>query len=424
MTDFLTRRKFNEFLVAAGAAAALGPAISPFAAQAAGGRVVIIGGGFGGATCANYIKRYASGVEVTLIEKNAKYVTCPFSNTVLGGLNDMDFITRGYSGLSGHGINVLNDMVTAIDPAGKKVSTKGGKSIPYDALIVSPGISFRWDQINGYDEAASQTIPHAWQAGAQTEILKKQLEGMADGGVVIISTPKGPMRAPPAPYERASMIANYLKNHKPKSKVLLLDSADSFEELDLYEQGWKKLYPDMIERVKGSQVVKVDVAGKTVTTAGGQTHKGSVINLIPPQQAGAIALAAGLAGDDGWCPVNQGTFESVNHNGVYVIGDSCIAGDMPKAGSAANTQAKVCVAAILSALTGAAMPKPAYGSVFYSLVGKRWGISSVGVYRLEGGKIKMVSGGPSPLDASKKVRSKEAKFAAGWYKAITGDTFG
>ncbi len=422
-----TRRGLIRLLGAAGAATALGPLVFPGKAfPKAGGRVVVVGGGFGGAICANYLPRYAPGTGVTLVEQSAKFVTCPFSNTVLGGIHDMDFITHSYDKLRGkQGIDVVHDTVIAIDPAAKTVALKGGKSLAYDHLVVSPGISFRWGAIEGYDEAAAEVMPHAWKAGPQTVLLRKQLEAMKDGGVVVITVPEKPYRAPPAPYERASMIAYYLMENKPKSKVLILDSNSDFEVRGVFMEAWEKFYPGMIEWIKGpdGRVERVDAGAMTVHAAG-QAHKGDVINVIPPQKAGEIAQAAGLADDSGWCPVDQRTFESSKHKGIHVIGDSCIAGEMPKGGSAANTQAKVCAAAIASSLTGAAMPEPTYISAFYLLVKKRYGLSNVAVYRLTDGRIKKVSGGLSPEKARKKSRRKEAEFRDGWYAAITAEMFG
>lgn len=425
----LTRRGLIKSLGAAGAASLIGPFFLHGAARAqASGRVVVVGGGFGGATCAKYVRHYGPGVEVTLVERSEKYLTCPFSNTVLGGLHDMDFITHGYDRLKAkHGVNVVVDTVSAIDPAAKSVALKGGKSLSYDHLVVAPGIDFRWGAIEGYDEAASEVMPHAWKAGPQTALLRKQIQAMDDGGVVVIATPEGPFRAPSAPYERASMIAFYLKDNKSKSKILIVDARDEFEEKAQFIGAWENLYPGMIELIRasyGGMVRKADPSTMTVVGKNGESYKGNVINVIPPQKAGAIAQAAGLADDDGWCPVDQRTFESSKHKGVHVIGDSCKAGEMPKAASAASTQAKACAAAIVSSLSGTDMPEPLFVSVFYSVVERRYGISNAHVYRLVDGEIKAVSGGPSPEKESKKFRRREAQFAESWYEAITGDAFG
>jgi sulfide dehydrogenase [flavocytochrome c] flavoprotein subunit len=337
----------------------------------------------------------------------------------------MAFITHDYKNLAAmRNIKLLKDEAVDIDVAGKRVITRNRMALHFDHLVVSPGVDFRWDAIEGYDEELSKRIPHAWQAGEQTKVLRNQLEAMPDGGVVVISTPKGQYRAPPAPYERASMIAYYLQQHKPRSKVLVLDSKTSFGEYDLFRQSWDRLYPDMIEWIGSSTVTRLNVDAMTVMTKEGASYKGDVINIIPPQQAGKIAVATGLANKDGWCPVNQSSFESANHKSIHVIGDSCIPGEMAKAGSAANTQAKACAAAIVASVTGAAMPNPIFMDVFYGLIGKRHAISNVNVYKLSNGIIKRTSGGPSSGRASDIIRYKEVIYAEAWYKSITSDTFG
>jgi len=423
------RRDFLKLLGASSLAASSGSLILPFNAQAkTGGRVVVVGGGFGGATCANYIRRFDSSIEVTLIEPSKEFVTCPFSNTVLAGIYKMDYITQSYEGLEkNRGVKVLHDMVTAIDPAAKKVKLKSGSSVNYDRLVVSPGISFRWDAIEGASDATAEIMPHAWKAGNQTLLLQKQLTTMKDGGTFIIAVPQKPYRAPPAPYERASLVAYYLSQKKPKSKVLVIDSGDSNEELPVFKAAWKELYPNMIEWIKGSEhgeINKIDTKTMTVFGRSGAKHKGDVINLIPPQKAGDIALSSGLAGKDGWCDVEPATFESKAHKGIHVIGDACLAGEMPKTGHAASSQGKICAAAVVTALRGEKLPADfTYSESIYSLLAPKYGISSAGVYRLKSGKITRVSGGVSDVDASNKTRVKESNFAKGWYKGITTDTF-
>jgi sulfide dehydrogenase [flavocytochrome c] flavoprotein subunit len=388
---------------------------------------VIVGGGFGGASCAKYLSRIAPGVEVTLVERNTKFITCPFSNAVLGGLYDIDFITQGYDALRNvHGVNVVHDNATAIDPSAKKVVLAGGTALEYDHLVVSPGIDFQWGAIEGYDEAASEIIPHAWKAGPQTLLLRRQLEQMRDGGVVIIAPPKNPFRCPPGPYERASMIAHYLKQAKPKSKILIYDAKNKFSKQPLFEQGWQELYPGMIEWIKesdGGDIERVDAKAMTVYPTFGDPQKADVINLIPPQKAGAIANAAGLSNDDGWCMVNQRTFESSVHKNIHVIGDAAIANPMPKSGFAASSQGKVCAMAIAASLSGQKMPDPSYVNTCYSLVGPRYGISVAAVYRLgEEGIVSVKgAGGTSPADAPDAFRQDEARYALGWYESITSD---
>ena len=426
----LTRRNFIRLTGAIGAATSVlaWPMVS--LAGKASGRVVIIGGGFGGASCAKYLSRLAPGIEVTLVERNTSFITCPFSNAVLGGLYDIDFITRGYDALRDvYGVNVIHDSATTIDPPAKKVLLAGGTDLQYDHLVISPGIDFQWGAIEGYDETVSETIPHAWKAGPQTLTLRRQLEQMQDGGVVIIAPPKNPFRCPPGPYERASMIAHYLKQAKPKSKILIYDAKEKFSKQSLFEQGWQALYPGMIEWIKesdGGAIERVDAKTMTVYPTFGDPQKADVINLIPPQKAGTIAHVAGLTNDNGWCPVNQRTFESTIHKSIHVIGDAAIANPLPKSGFAASSEGKVCATAIAASLSGQEMPEPSYVNTCYSLVGPRYGISVAAVYRMKDESIVSVkgAGGVSPADATDAFRGDEARYAVGWYKSITSDIWG
>ena len=425
-----TRRDFVLSVGALGAATSvLGwPGLGH--AKAGGGRVVVIGGGFGGATCAGYLRRLSSDIDVTLVERDTMFMTCPFSNAVLGGLYDMDLITHGYDSLrDDHGVKVVHDSAVDVDANAKKVRLAGGSSLDYDRLVVSPGIDLRWGAIEGYDEAASATMPHAWKAGEQTTILRKQLEAMPDGGVVIIAAPPNPFRCPPGPYERASLIAHYLKKHKPRSKILIYDAKPKFSKQPLFEQGWAALYPGMIEWISesdGGAIDAVDVKAMTVNPTFGDPQKGDVINVIPPQKAGMIAAIAGLADESGWCSVDQRTFESKAHKDIHVIGDASIATPMPKSGFAASSQGKVCATAIVASLSGQEMPDPSYVNTCYSLVGPDYGISVAAVYRLEENGIAAVAGagGVSPKDADAEFRVAESRYALGWYQSITSDTWG
>ena len=423
----MNRRSFLGLVGAAGVATATGTLTAIPALAGKGAHVVVVGGGFGGATCANYIHRYGTSIKVTLIEPNEYFYTCPFSNTVLGGMNNMSFIRHGYSGLkSKRGVDVIHDRVESVNANGKTVKLAGGKTLSYDRLVMSPGISFRWDAIAGYDEKASALIPHAWQAGEQTKILLKQLQSMRDGGVVVIAPPGNPFRCPPGPYERASMIAHYLKQHKPKSKILILDAKDKFSKQPLFEEGWQVTYPGMIEWIKasdGGDIERVDVKKKVLYSKFGSQHKADVINLIPPQKAGKIAATVGLTNSDGWCPVNKQTFESTLQKDVYVIGDSSVASPLPKSGFAASAEAKVCAVAVVSSLEGWKMPEPTYNNTCYSLVSPDYGISVAAVYRYQDGDISKVAGGVSPKGESADFRQKEARYAVGWYHAITSDAF-
>jgi len=422
---YLSRRNFLKIIGAGGAAATLG-ALDPRAAEAAttGARVVVVGGGFGGATCANFLRRYAPGMDVTLVEASEKMVTCPFSNTVIGGINSIEYITHGYETLRDtRGCNVVHDTVIEINPVDKSVRLQGGNSLSYDRVVVSPGIGFDWSRIEGYDQSVSEIFPHAWTGGSQVLLLRQQLEAMVDGGVVIVSPPPRPYRAPPAPFERASLIAHYLKTNKGNSKVLIVDPNEEFPNQRLFEQGWNKLYPGMIERVNGSDgtVERIDAAARTLYTQSGAAVKGDVINLIPAQQAGDIAHIVDLVDESGWCPVKPTSLESMRHDDVYVIGDACMAGDMPKSAFAANSQAKACAAAIIASFNGESPPDPIFPTAFYSLIGPKYGISEASVHRVIDGQIREISGGMSPEKASNRVRFNEAKFAAGWYKSIMAE---
>ncbi|NOX91257.1 MAG: NAD(P)/FAD-dependent oxidoreductase [Gammaproteobacteria bacterium] len=425
----VNRREFIKMLGAVGVVSATSGLILPGSVMAgAKARVVVVGGGFGGATCANYLRQYDSSLDVTLIEPNTRFVTCPFSNTVLAGMRSINFITHNYDGLrKNRNINVIHDTVVSIDVAAKKLELKGGKILGYDRLVVSPGISFDWNEIEGSSEENSKIMPHAWKAGAQTLLLRKQLEAMKDGGKVIIASPRKPFRAPPAPYERASLIAYYLKKSKPSSKVLLVDSSGDSEELAMFRKGWEKLYKGMIEWVDGSEqgeIVSANVGALSLTGRTVGTLKGDVVNLIPPQRAGEIARVAGLVNKSGWCPVDQKNFASRLQKDIHVIGDACIADPMQKTGHSANTQGKICAAAIVTELNGGTMPEVIYSTSIYSLLSPKYALSSAGVYRLENGKLKRASGGLSDKKASRKTRLKEARFATGWYKGITMDMFG
>lgn len=429
----LTRREITRLIGATGTLAALGGLGFPVNARAqATSKVVVIGGGFGGATCAKYLRRYGPQLSITLIEPSTQYVSCPFSNTVLAGINPIDFVTFGYQALEDqHGIEVVTDRVTDVDPVAKSMTTAGGQKLGYDILVMSPGIDFRWDAIEGYDRAAAELMPHAWKPGEQTLLLKKQIEAMPDGGSLIIAPPVAPFRAPSGPYERASMCAYYFKQAKPNSKILIVDSRLKMEEHLQLHQAWDDLYPGMIDWIAGNgQLQRVDVKEMTVHSASGERYTGDVVNLIPPQQAGAIAHSADLVDETGWCPVDSRSFESTRHEGIYVIGDACIAGEMPKAASAANTQAKVCAAAIVAKISDVPLPEPFLVSVFYSLLGKKRAISEVSTYRVVDGQIRKTAGGvsaastPATAVQARKTRRRELKFAEGWFESITSEAFG
>ena len=392
-------------------------------------RVIVVGGGYGGATAAKYLRLADPHIEVLLIEKNRNFMSCALSNEVLAGERSMESLSFDYQALTQlHGVQVIFDEVSDIDAVGGKLSTKLGKEYVFDRIILSPGIGFKWDEIDGYNEQAAQMVPHAWHAGDQTKLLRRQLEAMPDGGKVYISAPSNPYKCPPGPYERAALIAHYLKKSgKTKSKIIILDAKEQFAKQALFQQGWELHYPGMIDWIPasaGGKVLGVDPEKGILFTEFGQ-HKGEVINIIPPQKAAPITQLADLANHDGWCPVNQQTFESTLHDRIHVIGDACIAGKMPKSGYSANTQAKVCAAAVAALINGTSLPDPSYVNICYSIIAPQHGISIANVYKLDNGEIIPVegAGGTSPLLASSWERKMEATYARSWFKNITADVF-
>lgn len=416
-----TRRHFLKLT----AAASLAPSV--VSAQGAG-RVVVIGGGFGGATAARTLKALEPKLAVTLIEPNPVYTSCPFSNSVLADLRQISQQEFRYNGVKRAGVTVAETSATAVDADAKTVVLADGSKLQYDRLVMSPGIDFSWSALPGYDEAAAQKMPHAWKAGPQTTLLRNQLQSMDDGGLVVMSVPANPYRCPPGPYERASLIAYWLKIWKPKSKLLLLDAKDTFSKQRLFQNGWAELYPGLIEWVplsKGGKVTSVDPATLTFTTEFG-SHKAAVGNVIPPQRAGAIAGQAGVADRTGWCPVEPVAFESTLRPGIHVLGDAAIMGGMPKSAFAANAQAKVCAAAIVALLAGAKPRDPILINTCYSLLAADYGISVAGVYRPDKGQLTDVpgAGGVSALEAVGGLRGQEALYAESWFRTITAETFG
>ena len=408
----------------AGAAALSLPAI--VRAQAASAHVVVVGGGFGGGTAARYLRQLAPHVRVTLVEPAQRFYTCPFSNLYLAGLRSWESIGHSYDGLRKAGVEVVHATAEAVDGVARTVKLSNGQTLRYDKLVLSPGIDMRWDALEGYDEATAQLAPHAWKAGPQNQLLRQQMEAMPDGGTFVMVIPANPFRCPPGPYERAAMVAHYFKQHKPKSKILLLDNKDAFSKQGLFLQGYKALYGDMIEWVKQSddgQVLRVDAKQREVETAFGTRHKADVLNVIPPQKAGFIAARANVVDASGWVPVDPATFESTQVKHIHVLGDATQAAPMPKSGFAANTQGKVAAAVIAAELTGTPRPQAAFANTCYSLIGTDYGISVAGVYRTEGGKLIEVpgSGGVSPANADAAFRKAEADYGSAWYKAISTD---
>lgn len=429
MTRALSRRALLG-TAAGGLGVLAAPAVCR-AQGAAAARLVIVGGGFGGASAARFARASFPDLDVTLVEGQPRFLTCPYSNLVLGGMRRLPDITHSYDGLRARGVRVVQDWVDAVDPAGRTVRLRGGgAALPYDRLVLSPGIALRFGAVEGYDEAAAQAMPHAWIAadGAQTTLLRRQLEAMPDGGVVGVSIPANPFRCPPGPYERISMIAHYLKREKPRSKILALDAKDAFSKQGLFQDGWRALYGEMVEWVPGSKdgkVVRVDPRERVLETEFGTRHKVDVANVIPPQSAARIALDAGLADNSGWVPVNPRTFEARAAQGIHVVGDACNGSPMPKSGYVASNTAKQAVASAVSALRGQAPPEAVYFNTCYSHVGEEYGISVVNIYRASDTAITEVanSGGVSPRGNLPEQRRLEAVYADAWYESITRDMF-
>ncbi len=421
----VNRRDFLKRSAATAAAASLS---APAIAEGAPGRVVVVGAGFAGASCARALKRIDPRIAVTLVEASHVFTACPFSNNVIAGLRELKAQQFDYKRLDATGVEITFEPATRIDTEARTVVIGDAGRLPYERLVLAPGIDIRWDALPGYNEAAAQQMPHAWRAGEQTLLLRKQLESMEDGGLVVISAPANPFRCPPGPYERASLIAYYLKTKKPKSKVIILDAKDAFSKQSLFLAAWKELYPELIEWVplsKGGRVTSVDPATNTLTTEFG-SHKAAVANVIPPQKAARIAEVVGVADKTGWCPIDPVTFESKLQQNIHVVGDACIAGGMPKSAFAANSQAKTCAAAVAKLLAGEKPEEPRLINTCYSLIAPDYGISVAGVYEPRSGQLTDVkgAGGVSPANAPRSARELEANFANGWFKTITEEVFG
>ena len=417
-----TRRDILKTAVAASAAIFPLPAIS----QSAPPRVVVIGGGFGGAACARALKRTGTTLSVTLIEPNRVYTACPMSNAAIAGLRELTSQEFGYGRLQAEGIELVVSAAEMVDVATRSVTVSGGQRIEYDRLVLAPGIDFRWDALPGYSREAAAAMPHAWTGGDQISLLTRQIAAMDDGGVVVISVPVTPSRCPPAPYERASLIAYMLKTRKPRSKVIVLDAKETFTMQRQFQGAWKQLYSGVLEYVSlsdGGLVTEVDPATKTVVTDFDK-YAPAVANIIPQQKAGAVAELAGVADRTGWCPVDPVSFESRLQPNIHVIGDSAIAGAMPRSASAATSQAKICASAIAALLAGNKPLVPTLESSCFSLIAPDYAISQTGRYRPSGENYTEAESVISPVDAPQDVRAKEARDADAWFTATTAEVFG
>jgi sulfide dehydrogenase [flavocytochrome c] flavoprotein subunit len=382
-------------------------------APKAGPRVVVIGGGWGGATAAKYVRLLDPKVEVILVEPNREFVSCPFSNLVLAGLRTIDSLTMGYDGLRKHGVRIIHESVTAIEPDRKRVRLGEGY-LQYDRLVVSPGVDFQLEQIEGLAQNQDKVL-HAWKAGPQTVQLAQQLAAMPDGGVFVLSIPLAAYRCPPGPYERTSMVAWYLKTNKPRSKLIVLDANQNIiSKTALFRAAWQA-YPNIDYR-GASRVVGVDPGTKEVRTEFDKVRY-DVLNVIPPQRAGAIAVQADLVGGDKrWCEVNHVTYESVKQPGIHVIGDATIGLPVPKSGNIANAMGKIAAAAAVSLLNGKEPPALAPGNTCYSWVSDREAIAVVNAYRIENGKVVQIEQKLTPAQSP-----LVAQRAIGWAQSIWAD---
>jgi sulfide dehydrogenase [flavocytochrome c] flavoprotein chain len=409
----------RELLKLAGALSLAGCATTPAAPAKA--RVVVVGGGYGGATAAKYLRLWDPSIDVVMVEREAQFVSCPISNLVLGGFARMDDITRGYDGLRRHGVQVVRDEVTSIDPSRKSVRLARGGDIGYERLVVSPGVDFTFGEIEGYERAmAAGSVLHAWKAGPQTVALRQQLERMRDGGVYVLSIPMAPYRCPPGPYERVSMVAAYFKQAKPRSKVLVLDAnADVTSKGGLFKRAWSDLYKDIIEYRGNAKVIAVE-AGAVRTDF--DTIKGDVLNVVPPHRAGDIAAKSGLiTTNNRWCDVDWRTMESKAVPGVHVLGDATLsASGMPKSGSMANNHAKIAAAAIVELLNGRSPQPVKIINTCYSFVSEKEGIRVSSVHEWDGNTLMPVKGSGGVSAARSEA---EGTFAWNWARTIWADMY-
>jgi sulfide dehydrogenase [flavocytochrome c] flavoprotein subunit len=425
MTE-ITRRGFAALV---GGAAALPLFGTSLASAARTPRVVVIGGGFAGATFAKYLRRAMPTARITLVEPKKSYVSCVYSNEVVVGLSTLKPLTVGYAALAeAYGIHHVRRSAVAIDPVARRVTLSSGDKLPYDKLVVAPGMAYRYDALPGWTEETAALLPAAWHAGPETTQLAARLKAMPNGGTAIITVPPAPYRCPPAPYERASLFAWYLKRTKPAAKVLILDANETFPKQALFEEGWAKLFPGMVTRIPGSKggaVQSVDAVAMRVV-AGAGSFSGAVINIIPPQRAGDLATAAGLTDQTGWCPVDPRTFASKLVPDVHVLGDAAASG-LPKSATSANAGAKVAALAIAKLFAGRPVTDPLFINTCYSRLAPDYaiGIASVfGVDPVSGAIVVRNTGtGTSPLGASLGYRKEEAEDADKWFRALMSDTF-
>jgi sulfide dehydrogenase [flavocytochrome c] flavoprotein subunit len=422
-----SRRQFTHSSGGLGLATATIGLPLPLRSQARG-RVVVIGGGAGGATCARYLaKESREALAVVLVEAQPRYTTCFYSNLYLAGWRDLDSITHGYDGLASAGVQMVQARAVGIDPVAKSVRIESGETIGYEKLVVAPGIDFKYGSIEGYSEGVAQIMPHSWEAGAQTKLLRGQLEAMPDGGLFVLIAPPEPYRCPPGPYERVSLIASYFTQAKPKSKILILDAKDHFSKQPLFEDAWNTYYKGMVEWVPGEfggKVTSVDPKAMTITSDTGDVHKADVANVVPAQEAGRIAHDAGLVDDSGWCPIVPASMASQKQPDIYVLGDASIASAMPKSAFSANSQAKVVAMTIRAELTGSRAFPARYRNTCWSSLAPDDTVKIGANYRPGEDDLESVDSFISKVGESREVRKQTREEADAWYDSITADIFG
>lgn len=419
----INRRSFNRGMLLG--AAAVGTLAMPYIAHGQGaGKVVVIGGGAGGATVARYLKKDSPELDVTLIEMNKQYTTCFFSNWYVGGFRSFESITHSYDTLAGMGINVINGKAAGVDAGAKTVTMDDGTVVPYDKLVMSPGIDFQ--EIEGYGAAEMEMMPHAYKAGHQTKLLKASVEGMVAGGTFVMVAPNNPYRCPPGPYERISVVANYFKDNNPNAKIIIVDPKAKFSKQALFQDAWETYYPGMIEWVgadfTGGGIARV--GNMEVEDAAGEVYTADAMNVIPSQKAGMIAAAAGATNDTGWCPINPADFSSTLLPDTYVLGDSSIAASMPKSGFSANSQAKVVANAIRAELTGSRTFPARFRNTCWSLVAPNDAVKVGASYEAGAEKVETTDKFISAVGEDAATREQTYQEAIGWYDGITADMFG
>jgi NADPH-dependent 2,4-dienoyl-CoA reductase/sulfur reductase-like enzyme len=413
---------------AAGAGLAAGPWLARFAIAQAEPKVVIVGGGAGGATVAHYLKAGAPNVDVTLIEANPIYSSSFFSNLYLGGFRTLESLNHGYAGLRRLNVWVVHDIATDVNPARKTVRTRGGRTYSYDRLVLSPGIDIKYESIAGYSRDAARIMPHAYTTdAAQKRLLKQQLQHMRDGGTVAMVMPSNPFRCPPGPYERACMIAHILKTRKPRSKLVILDPKREFSKQPVFMEAFDRYYKGIVEldlsnEIDDFGVGLLNLRTREIVTRAGKKVRADVANVIPQQRAGEIAARAGCTEGD-WCPVDPGTFTSRKVPDIYVLGDAAVAADMPKSAFSANSQAKVVAADILAALINAERFEPRFRNACWSLLAPDDSVKIGASYVPGDGKLLALDGFVSQTGEPADLRKQNYQESVGWYASITADMF-